>query len=97
MSEILGHRITEQLTKLKMTQKELAQRACIREAALSRYISNSREPDYAILANIATALHTTVNYLLGEEEEDYSFNNLNVILARNAGNLSPEEKRILIS
>ena len=97
MSKILGQMIQEQLKKLKISQRELALRACVKEAALSRYISGDREPDYDTLANIATALHTTIDYLLGEKKNEYSFPRIRAIVARNSSKLTPEERKILIN
>ena len=34
---------------------------------MSRYISGARDPNPKVIANIATALHTTSDYLLGIE------------------------------
>ena len=86
----LGKRIQEILQKNKMTQKELAERICLTEAGVSRYISGDREPNPEILANIATALHTTSDFLLGIENED-EFSNSHIIrlVARNASSMSP--------
>lgn len=93
---VIGNRIKEQLKKMNMTQKELAERSCITEATISRYLTGERNPKYDNLANIATVLHTTVKYLLGENEEEYKFPYIKSIIARNAEHLSYEEKTELI-
>lgn len=64
----LGERISAELKQKGIQQKELAARIGITEATLSRYISGTREPKPETLANIATALHTTSDYLLGIEQ-----------------------------
>jgi len=46
-----------------MTQADLAQRAGITQAALSRYENNLREPDAAALQSVAEALGVTVEFL----------------------------------
>ena len=48
-----------------ISQKELADMAGVTEAAMSRYLSGERQPRAETLANMATALHTTSNDLLG--------------------------------
>ena len=50
-----------------MTQRDLAQMSGVTEAAMSRYLAGSRQPKSETLANMATALHTTSNDLLGLE------------------------------
>src|ERR1017187_769609 len=46
-----------------MTQQELAEIVGIRQAALSRYENETREPDDEVLARIAAALSLTVDFL----------------------------------
>lgn len=72
MGKDMGLRIAQILQNRRMTQKELAARIGATEAAVSRYISGGREPKPEILANIAAALHTTSDFLLGIETEGYS-------------------------
>lgn len=50
-----------------MKQKELADKAGITEATLSRYENDLRQPKSDILSKIASALDTTTDYLLGNE------------------------------
>ena len=69
MSKALGSRIAESLRNQNMTQKELAMRIGVTETVISRYISGDREPKPEVLANIATALQVTSDYLLGTEQE----------------------------
>ena len=62
--EGIGERIAALMKEEKLSQKELAGMAGVTEAALSRYINNERQPKVEILANIATALNTTSDYLI---------------------------------
>ena len=66
MSKDLGNRIAEMLSKRGITQKELASTIGVTEAVISRYVSGERDPKPETIANIATALRTTSDYLLGE-------------------------------
>ena len=50
-----------------------------------------------MLANIATALHTTSDYLLGIESDDFDFPKVERLLARNSATMSEKQKRALIS
>lgn len=97
MSKEFGKRIYELLKKRHMQQKELAERVGITEAVVSRYISGDREPKPDMLANIATALNTTSDYLLGIENDEFNFPRVRRIIARNASAMTDEEKKALIN
>ena len=93
MNKEFGQRLLTLLQKQNMTQKQLADRINTTEATLSRYISGAREPKADMLANIATALHTTSDYLLGIEQNDFDFPKVERILARNSANMSEKQKK----
>ncbi|WP_277285296.1 helix-turn-helix domain-containing protein [Sneathia sanguinegens] len=98
MKKEIGNRISYLLNKNGITQKELADRINVSESVVSRYISGEREPKANVLANIATALRTTSDYLLGIEENDnFSQSRIKRMIARNADNMTVEEKRELIN
>ncbi len=96
MGKNLGQRITEALRKANCTQKELAERIGVTETVMSRYISGDREPRPETIANIATALRTTSDYLLGIENEEFSHSRVRRLLARNASKMTDKEKKELI-
>ncbi len=98
MSKAFGERLLSLLQKQNITQRELAERINSTEATLSRYVSGDREPKAEVLANIAMALHTSSDYLLGiEKNDDYDFQKVERLLARNSSKMSEKEKRALIS
>lgn len=97
MSKAFGERLSCQLRKQGMTQKTLADRINTTEATLSRYISGDREPKADVLANIATALHTTSDHLLGIEKDEFDFPKVERLLARNSAAMTEKQKRALIS
>lgn len=97
MGKDLGLKIAQTLQKRGMTQKELASRIGISEAVISRYISGEREPKPDTLANIATALHTTSDFLLGIENDEFNQSRIRRMIARNASTMTEEEKRELIN
>ena len=97
MSKAFGQRLLNLLQKQNITQKQLADKVNTTEATLSRYISGDREPKADMLANIATALNTTSDYLLGIEREEFDFPKVERILARNSANMSEKQKKALIS
>ena len=97
MGEQLGIRIRESLKKLNMTQKDLAKRIGVAEPVISRYIAGERDPKAEVLANIATALHTTSDYLLGIENEEFDHPRIKRMISRNANRMTEQEKREIIN
>ena len=71
MSKEFGQRLLNQMKKQGISQRQLADRLNTTEASLSRYVNGEREPKADMLANIATALNTTSDYLLGIENNDF--------------------------
>ena len=64
------------------------------------YISGDREPKPEVLANIATALQVTSDYLLGTEQEgdiDSDYPKIVRLIARNAAAMTAEQKRNIIT
>lgn len=96
MGKELGDRIAEMLSKRNKTQKDLALNIGVTEAVISRYISGERDPKPETIANIATALRTTSDYLLGIENEDFDHTRIRRIIARNASKMTQQEKKDLI-
>lgn len=70
----------------RINQKDLADLCGVTEAAMSRYLNGSRQPKSETLANMATALGTTSNDLLGLEPLDQSEEILRIV-ARNAAEI----------
>ena len=100
MSKELGARISEALKTQGITQKELALRIGVTEAVISRYISGGREPKPEVLANMATALHVTSDYLLGTEQEgdlESDYPRIIRLIARNAAGMTAQQKRNIIN
>ena len=97
MSKELGEKLLGLMKKQGISQRQLADRLNTTEASLSRYVNGEREPKADMLANIATALNTTSDYLLGIEKDDFDFPKLQRILARNSSRMSDQEKRALIT
>ena len=93
-TSIFAERLSLLLKEQGISQKELAEVVGVTEASMSRYMHSERIPKSAIIANIATALHTTSDYLLGTETEGGKIKRL---LARNAPSMTNEQKRELIN
>ncbi len=83
------------MNQKRIQQKDLANMCGVTEAAMSRYLAGTRQPNGDILANMATALDTTSNDLLGREaptQADEVFR----LVARNAAGIPPEVRLKLI-
>ncbi len=97
MSKQFGERLSAILHEKNITQKELAARINTTEATLSRYISGEREPKACVLAEIATALDLSSDYLLGIEKYKFDFKKAQKVLTENASVITKQEKRALIN
>lgn len=97
--DTLGRRIEVLLKKRGMNQKGLAELIGVTEATISRYVTGERLPKSAILANMATALHTTSDYLLGKEPDgnlENDFPQIQRLIARNASRMTNKQKKELM-
>lgn len=95
---IFTERLSSLLEKNNMSQKELAERIGVTTATLCRYVSGDRLPKSDTIANIATALNTTSDYLIGREGDDeFDFPKIERIIARNASKMTLKEKKQLIT
>lgn len=92
----MGGRIQKLMKDNELTQRELASMVGVTEAAMSRYLKDEREPKSEIIANIATALGTTIDYLVTGENDNNSFENIYRLVARSSSELSQEEKYKII-
>ena len=93
---IIGERIAGLLMEQGKTQRKLAKQVGTTEASISRYIKGDRVPKGPIVANIAKALHTTTDYLLGNEKEsndpELEYNYTQRTIAWNVNRWSKKQK-----
>lgn len=98
---IIGKRIAGLLVEQGKTQRGLAKQVGTTGAPISRYIRGDRVPKGPILANIAKALHTTTDYLLGNEKDsndpELEYNYTQRAIARNANRWSKKQKLDLVN
>lgn len=98
MGKEFGDRLAEKLKSRGMTQKKLAEKAGITEAAMSHYIKGDRIPRAGVRARIAEELGTTSEYLMnGTEEATGDVEQAVRLLARNVMKMSREERLRIIS
>lgn len=92
--DTLGKRITFLLNQKNLNQKELAKLTGISEVSIGRYINGKREPSASLLFEIASALDTTTDYLLGLSDNSKAMPHSNqydeetIVLARKLGSLN---------
>ena len=93
-----GKRIQELLDARGMSRKELSEATGLSEAAISRYITGARQPKMISISAIANALGVSVDELLGVcKDKGDEVDDAIRIVARNAGNISKEQKRYLLN
>lgn len=76
MENDFGRKLQSLLLENKISQRQLATKIGVTEAAVSRYINNLQMPRPDILSEIVTVLNTTTDYLLGKETTPYNLKNM---------------------
>ena len=100
MDNIIGTRISELIEKNGLTQRELAEKIGVTEVSMSRYIRGERVPRGPIVSNLAVALHTTADYILGreiDEDPELVYYRTQRDIARNAINWTSKQKADLVN
>lgn len=64
------NRIEELRKKAGLSQTELGKKIHLSQKAISRYENGSAEPDLNTIKKIATLFNVTIDYLIGEKEEN---------------------------
>ena len=90
--EGFGKRVLELLEETNYTQRELAGMIGISEGALCRYLKDDREPRMEVIANMATSLNTTTDYLLTGKKDKNSFEETYRLIARGVTTMTDDEK-----
>ena len=93
---IFARRVKELMLENRYSQKKLCEICGITEAAFSRYMTSGRMPRTDVLANIANILHTTSDYLLGNDSH-YGYDQLKILLANSRDDLSKNQKISLMN
>ena len=90
--DTIGKRIQSLMEETGYTQKELAGMVGVTESAMSRYINDDRMPKSNVVANLATALNTTSDYLISGEKPEDNFAEIYRLVARSTSKMTQEEK-----
>ena len=90
--------VRKMMEEKKLTQKDLSRLSGVSEPSLCRYLNGAINPRMDIVINVAKALGTTPNYLLGKEEDKKTddFESVKVLVARNRKIFSEEQKAEII-
>lgn len=93
----LQNKILQLMKEQNLNQKQLATKASITEASMSKYLSGERTPRIDVVVKLAKALDTSVSYLLDNEpapDDPYAY--ASTALARCKGQLTDAEKKRLM-
>ena len=65
---VFSKRLQELRNALDLSQEELAKKAKLQATAISHFETGGRKPSFENLRNLADALETTVDYLMGRTD-----------------------------
>ena len=93
-----NERLQQLIQRKGITQKELAIKAGVTEAAMSHYLKGDRVPRASVLAKIADSLGTSSDYLMNGTAENCQeeINQVKRLIARNASQMSHKEKMEIV-
>ncbi len=92
-----AERVRELMRRRGINQKQLSHLSGIAEYSISRYLKSDKAPRMDVVVNVARALKVETDFFLSEEERGRSaYNVISTVIARNGGELTPEEKNRLI-
>ena len=94
MNDKMNERLMELVKNSIYTQKELAEKAGVTEAAMSHYLKGTRCPRPTVLAKLANLLNVSVDYLIDGDNNssNEAYKQIKLLAARNVSKLTPEEK-----
>lgn len=83
MVDNFGGRLSYVMSLRGMKQKELARRADVTEATVSRYVNNKRSPDIDFIRSVVSILDVSADYLLGFSENTMINRSSNIMKDQN--------------
>lgn len=98
MDRTFSERLSEMIKLNNLSQKKLAEKAGVTEAAMSHYIKGDRFPRASVLSRIADALGTTSDYLMSGKAitSDDEVKQAKRLIARNVAQMSRDEKMEIV-
>lgn len=92
-----SEKVRKMMSDLNMSQKELSEKSGITRASICRYLQGKRRPRIDVVVNFAKALGVEPEELLDDGEKLLQpFEAIKCSIARNGGELTEDEKQILI-
>lgn len=99
MSEVINLKLIALLKEKNISQRKLAELTGMTESAISHYVKGDRVPRGVNLLKIAQVLGVAADYLFENDGmgQNNDFKIVKALIARNANNLTTEEKMEIIS
>ena len=92
-----NEKVKKMMLDRDMSQKELSEKSGITRASICRYLQGKRRPRIDVVVNFAKAFGVEPEELLDDGEEEINhFEAIKCSIARNGGELTENEKQILI-
>ena len=94
-----NERLAQLLKANGLTQKALAEKVGVTEAAMSHYLKGDRRPQASLLWRMAAALGTTADDLMGAEKRNPrgKIEEAQRLIARNVRQMTKKEKMDIIA
>lgn len=94
-----NERLADLLQQKHLTQKELAEKAGVTQAAMSHYVKGDRYPRASVMSRIAEVLDVTVEFLVNgaDKNAEEELAHATRLIARNVEQMTKEQKMQIIS
>jgi transcriptional regulator with XRE-family HTH domain len=96
MATLTGNKLAALLKERGMSQKELAEAACLTPASVSRYVNGEREPRVLTVAALADVLGVKPSDIIGTSDEQEMDTAVSFIV-RNIDKLTEAQRAELIA
>lgn len=90
-----GDKLLQILNDKKISQRDFAAALNIAPTTLNGYIKNKRQPDFALVKQIAFSLKVSVDYLLDYNNENTSLNIRELSLISKIREMNEDERQII--
>ncbi len=90
-----GDRLLQILNEKEISQRDFAAALNIAPTTLNGYIKNKRQPDFALVKQIAFSLKVSVDYLLDYNNDNTSLNIRELSLISKIREMNEDERQIV--
>ncbi len=91
-----GDKLLMILNERNISQRDFAAALNIAPTTLNGYIKNKRQPDFALVKQMAFSLNVSIDYLLDYENKNVSLNVHELSLIAKIRRMNESEKQIII-